>query len=125
MKNKDIVTAFENLASIMTKKEKYPVKFSYAITRNFKKLKELMEDFEVERNKLLDKYNMKSENGIPTYKEDGKVNILKEHEENWKRDIGELLDIEVEFKAQTVSLESLPENIEPGTLYSLDFMIEE
>lgn len=125
MKNGEIVAAYENLAAVMGKQEKYPVKLSFAMTRNFKTLESLMKDFETERNKLLDIYNVKSENGDPAYKSTGKIEIVKEHEAKWTKEISELLDIDVEFSPQMVAVEDFPESIEPGILYGLDFMIKE
>lgn len=125
MKNSKIVAAYENLAAVIGKQEKYPVKLSYAMTRNFKALESLMKDFETERNKLLDIYNVKSENGEPAYKSTGKIEIAKEHETEWVKEMSELLEIDVEFSPHMVAVEDFPENIEPSILYGLDFMIKE
>lgn len=125
MKNKEIVASYENLVAVMGKQEKYPVKFSYAVTKNFKVLESLMKTFEEERNKLLDQYNVKNEDGEPDYKKTGKIKIAKGYEEDWTREMSELLEIDVEFKPHTIAVENLPEDIEPGVLYGLDFMILE
>lgn len=125
MKNKEIVAAYENLAVVMGKQEKYPVKFSYAVTRNFKAMESLMKTFEEERNKLLNRYNVKNEAGEPFYKETGKIEIAKEYEAEWIKEMSELLEIDVEFTPQMVAVEDFPENIEPSILYGLDFMIKE
>lgn len=125
MKNSEIITACENLAVLIRKGEKYPVKFSYAVTRNFKILGNLMKVFEEERNKLLDQYNVKNKEGLPVYKESGTISIAEEYKLDWEKEIAELLDIEVEFNPHTISPENLPDMIEPDTLYRLDFMIKE
>lgn len=124
MKNKEIVAAYENLAAVMDKEEKYPVKFSYTLTRNFKLLEGLMKNFGTEQNKMLDLYNVK-EDGEPAYKTNGKIEIAEEHQEKWAKEMTELLEIEVEFKPQMIDVNNLPEDIEPSILYGLDFMIEE
>lgn len=125
MKNSKIVAAYENLATVIGKQEKYPVKLSYAMTRNFKALESLMKDFETERNKLLDLYNVKSEDGKPAYITSGKIEISKDHESDWTKEMSELLEIDVEFSPHMVDVEDFPENIEPSILYGLDFMIKE
>lgn len=125
MKNSKIVAAYENLAAVIGKQEKYPVKLSYAMTRNFKALESLMKDFETERNKLLDLYNVKGEGGEPAYKSTGKIKIVEEHESDWIKEMSELLEIDVEFSPHMVAVEDFPENIEPSILYGLDFMIKE
>ena len=40
MKNSEIVASYVGLINLVEKKEKYPVKFSFAITRNLKTLKQ-------------------------------------------------------------------------------------
>lgn len=125
MKNSEIIAAHSNLVEIINKGEKYPVKFSYALTRNFRKLESLMKTFEDERNKLLDQYNVKNEAGEPAYKETGKIDIAEECKAGWTKDMAELLDIEVDFEPYTIQVENFPDSIEPGMLYALDFMIAE
>lgn len=125
MKNREIVAAYQNLNDIIGKQEKYPVRFSYALTRNAKKLEECMKVFEEERNRLLDRYNVKDENGEPQYKKDGKINIAKEYREEWETEMEELLDIEVEFTPQMIEVTDLPDTVEPVILLVLDFMIKE
>lgn len=125
MKNSKIVAVYQNLITVMEKQEKYPVKFSYAVTRNMKALESLMKTFEEERNRLLDQYNVKDESGKPIYHKTGKIKIAKEHEEKWVKEMNELLEIDVEFKPHMITVDDLPENIEPSILYGLDFMIKE
>ena len=124
MKNSKIVTAYNNLAAVMEKQEKYPVKFSYAVTRNIKTLEGLVKTFDEERNRLLEQHNVKDESGEPAYRKTGKIEIMKEHEQEWIKEMNELLEIDVDFKPHMITVDDLPENIEPGILYGLDFMIE-
>lgn len=125
MKNSEIIASHEALNEILRKNEKYPVRVSYAISKNAKALENLMMDFETERNKLLDRYNASDEEGTPTYKKTGKIDISEEFEEEWKKDMTELLDIDVEFNPHMVPIVEFPEAIEPRILHALFFMIEE
>lgn len=125
MKNGEIVAAFQNLNEIIQKKEKYPVKFSYALTRNAKKLEDFMKSFEEERDRLLDQYNIKDRDGNPDYKTSKKINIAEAYEEAWKKEMGELLEIEVEFEPHKIELSDFPDSIEPAVLIALEFMIKE
>lgn len=118
MKNSEIVAAYNSIMAIMEGNEKYPVKFSYALTRNLKMLEGLVKIFEEERKKLLEQCAEKNE-------ESKEVKIAAEHQGAWERDMKELLEIEVEIKPHMLPVEELPENIEPAVLYSLDFMIKE
>ncbi|MDE7436658.1 MAG: hypothetical protein K2N01_12685 [Lachnospiraceae bacterium] len=126
MKNSEIVAGYMGLLNLVEKKEKYPVKFSFAITKNLKLLEQLNKDFETERNRLLDIYNVKDETGEPTYKTTGKIDIVPEIEENWKKDVQELLNIEVEVKIHTVTLADLEGvNLTAEDMFACEFMIME
>lgn len=129
MKNKEIISNFNGINAIVksTREEKkeYPVKFSYALTRNAKLLEPLVKTFEEEQNKLLDIYNVKNEDDEPAYKTTGKIDIPKEKVKEWNVKIEELLNIEVEFKAHCVNVEDLPKEVEPSILLMADFMISE
>lgn len=126
MRNSEIVAGYIGLLNLVEKKEKYPVKFSFAITKNLKQLEQLNKDFETERNRLLDIYNVKDETGEPAYKTTGKINIAPEQEENWRKDVQELLNIEVEAKIHTVTLTDLEGvNITAEDMLACDFMITE
>lgn len=125
MKNSEIVAAYQNMGELIKKKEKYPVKFSYAIIQNTKKLEDLMKAFEEERNRLLDQYNVKDENGKPAYQTSGKIEIDEKYQKDWERDMEELLGIEVEFLPHQIDIADFPETMEPLILIALDFMIKE
>lgn len=125
MKNSEITAAVINLNAIIAKKEKYPVKFSYALTKNLKDLEPLSKAYEEERNKLLDQYNVKDKDGDPAYLKAGKIEIAEEYQDAWEKEMQELLDIEVEFSPHKISMNDLPEQIEPDILYVLSFMIQE
>lgn len=125
MKNSEIIAAHSNLVEIINKGEKYPVKFSYALTRNFRKLEPLIKTFEEEQNKLLDQYNVKNKAGEPAYKESDKIEIAEEHKADWEKEIAELLNIDVDLELYTIPVGDLPDSIEPVILYALDFMITE
>ena len=130
MKNSEINMAFLNLQGIISQsgkpeKTKYPIKFSYALSRNLKLLEPLQKAFEEEKAKLLDQYNVKDENGDPAYKKTNQIEIAEEFQEAWKKELQELLDIEVEFAPHMIPIEDFPEEIEPDIVYVLNFMIKE
>ncbi len=123
MKNSEITAAFINLGNIINQNEKLPVRLSYAITRNIRALEPLNKAFEEERNKLLDMYNVKDADGRPEYVKTNKIEIAEEYKAAWEKEIRELLNIDTEFKPHRIHPSDLPENIEPGVLLALDFMI--
>lgn len=126
MKNSEIIAGYVGLMGLMEKKEKYPVKFSFAITKNLKLLEGLNRDFEAERNRLLDIYNVKDDQGEPAYKTTGRIEIMPKYEQEWQREAQELLDIEVEADVHKVKLEDLDGiSITPEDMLVCAFMITE
>lgn len=125
IKNSELIAKINGLTDIINRREKYPVKFSFALSKNLKTMGELNKDFETARNKLLDEFNVKDESGQPAYQTTGKIEIPEENAREWKKSMDELLDIEVELNVHTVS-ESILDGmeIEPDVLYICDFMFE-
>lgn len=125
IKNSEVIAKLNGLAEVINRGEKYPVKFSFALSKNMKALEALNKDFEATRNKFLDEFNVKDENGSPAYQTTGKIEIAEEHREEWKKSMDELLDIEVELNVHTIS-ESVLDGMEitPDVLYICDFMFE-
>lgn len=125
LKNSEVVARAAGLAEIINRGVKYPVAFSFGLSKNMRALENLNKDFEESRNRLLDEYNVKDENGKPAYLTTGKIEISKEHEDAWKKAMSELLNIEVEFEVHKVELSVLDGiNIEADVLYLCDFMLE-
>lgn len=126
MNNNEIVATHMALIGIISRKEKYPVKFSFALSKNARAVEKLNKDFEESRNKLLDEYNVKNKAGEPAYKETNQIDIAPEYKEAWENEVRELLEIEVEANIHMVALSALDGlNIEPDVLYACDFMLEE
>lgn len=125
IKNSELIAKINGLTDIINRREKYPVKFSFALSKNLKAMGELNKDFETARNKLLDEFNVKDESGQPAYQTTGKIAIPEENAGEWKKSMDELLDIEVELNVHTVP-ESILDGmeIEPDVLYICDFMFE-
>lgn len=126
MKNSEIADTNMAFVDIMSRKEKYPVKFAFAMSKNAKAVEKANKDFEEARFKLLDEYNVKDKAGEPTYKATGQMDIALEHRAAWEKEIRELLDIEVEFNVHMASM-SVLEGVQIGAdvLYACDFMLEE
>ena len=124
MKNREIVTNYNNIYGIINRNEKYPVKLSYALSRNLKILEPLAKEFEDEKNKLLEKHGIKNLDGTFQRNAAGEYDIVTGHEQEWEQEITELLEIEVKVEPHMVSVADYPENIEPAIILVLDFMTE-
>lgn len=124
MKNSDVVRNYNNLYEIIHKNDKYPVKLSFAITKNLKILEQPARDFEEAKGKLLDAYGIKNIDGTYQREKNGEYVIRENCKTKWKTDMMELLDIDVKVEPQMVTAEDFPTDIEPGVILALEFMTE-
>ncbi len=125
--NAEIVTHFRNITDIINRREKYPVKFSFALLKNYRALEPENRNVEEARNRLLDEYNVRDEKGIPSYLETGMIEIAPEHLEEWEKGMKELLDIETDIPIHVIPESVLEESgiaIEPTILYDCGFMLD-
>lgn len=126
--NAEIATHFRNITDIINRREKYPVKFSFALLKNYRTMEPENRSIEEARNRLLDEYNVKDAHGVPKYLSTGMIEIAPEHMEEWEKSMQELLAIEVDIPIHIIPESVLEESgiaIEPTVLYDCGFMLEE
>ena len=101
-----------------------PIKLSYAFSKNITKIDAELKAYNIEREKLLNKYGEKDEEGKLKLSEKGEVNILDR--ENFNKEIAELLQCESEIDIHLIDLESIDTdiNITPGELMIIDYMFK-
>lgn len=105
-------------------KKVLPIKASYAIAKNMKKIEDELEIYYKERDKLIDKYAEKDENGNVKIDETGFIVIRDK--ESWDREIKELLAIENDIKIHKFPIDVLEGyNMSPVELMLIEYMIEE
>ncbi len=125
LSNERIVNDANVLGAISQKN--LPIKVSYAIAKNIAKIEAEIKVYNKERQKLIEKYSVKDEEGKPLI-EDNSVKIAPEHVEDWNRDIKELLAIENEVDIHKIQLHTLINSncdFTPAELMLIDYMIEE
>lgn len=101
-----------------------PIKLSYAFSKNITKIDRELVAYNKEREKLIEKYGEKDEEGNLKTKEDGTINILDI--DSFNKDLKEILDIETEVDIHLIDLEkvNVDINITPGELMLMDYMFE-
>lgn len=101
-----------------------PIKLSYAFSKNITKIDAELKAYNMEREKLLNKYGEKDEEGKLKLSEKGEVNILDR--ENFNKDVAELLKCESEIDIHLIDLESINTDIKitPGELMIIDYMFK-
>ena len=115
-----------NLLGNLTHKQ-LPIKVSYAIAKNISKIEKELEIYNKERQKLIDKYCLKDEEGN-LIDENNQFKIADGNLESWNKDMNELLDIEIDINIHKFSKDDLFNsncNITPAELMLIDYMIEE
>lgn len=125
LKIEDILNNKESLAMVAQKN--LPVRISYAITKNIRKIEKELDFYFNEKSKLVEKYSEKDENGKTIVGENGLITIAKEHIEIWNKEHMDLLNIDVDIKVHMINeIDLLNTNIDitPADLLAIDFMIE-
>lgn len=105
-----------------------PIKVSYAIAKNIAKIQSELKIYNEERQKLIDKYSVKDEEGKTLVGEDNQITIQIEFLEAWTKDITELEEIEVEIDIHKFNINELLNGqyeMSPGEFMLLDYMIIE
>lgn len=123
LKNIEIITAFNSAKDLMNVKD-VPVKVSWNITKNIKKIEKAFKVYAELEQKLIQEYALKDDEGAIKVDENNQPKFPPRSEYYVKQ--SELLDCEETFELLTIKLEDLEKcSLSPATLYSLDFMIEE
>lgn len=103
-----------------------PVKVSYAIAKNISKLESELKFYNKEREKLIEKYSIKDEQGKIIVDENSQIKLQPEQIEDWNKDLKELLDIENEVDIRQFSIEALSGyNMSASELMLIGYMITE
>lgn len=86
--------------------KKFPVKISYTIAKNVKKLAEEHADYEKQRIKLCEEFANKDKDGKPVLV-DGKYDIPCSHLEEFNDAVNELRETEIDVDIHSVSFSEL------------------
>ena len=122
--NERILNDSARLASIAQKE--LPIKASYAISKNLAKLEAELKIYNSERQKLIEKYSIKDENGKTMVDDNNQIKLQPELLTDWNKDIKELLAIENDTEIHKFSIEALNGfSMSPSDLMLIDYMIEE
>ncbi|MCU9808373.1 DUF1617 family protein [Paraclostridium sp. AKS46] len=116
-----------NFLGTLTNKQ-LPIKVSYTIAKNVSKIEKELEIYSKEKQKLVDKYCIKDENGNNKIDENNQLKIADENLDDWNKSINELLDIEIEIDIHKFNINDLLNSnldMTPSELMLIDYMIEE
>ncbi|WP_300386703.1 hypothetical protein [Clostridium sp.] len=105
--------------------EELSVKVSYKLAKNIKEIDKELKLVDEEKQRLINKYAEKDEEGKNKINENGTVNIVDI--ENWNKDYKELLEIETDLKIDKISIEDLAKSdfkITPRELTLIEYLIK-
>ena len=105
-----------------------PIKVSYAIAKNIGKIESELKAYNSERQKLIEKYSVKDEEGKTKVDKNGTINIQKEFLKDWNKEQAELLNIENDIDIHLVPINDLLNSvcsITPSELIAIDYLIQE
>ena len=113
--------------------KRLPVKMGYAISRNISAMNEIVDSYEKQREKLIDQYAEKNEDGTPKIQEVNGTNIAvipEDKKKEFSDAIEELLDIENEIDLYTINMDEVEkcdtdkyDSLTTTDLMTLDIMI--
>lgn len=125
MTNREIVDRINGLNAIISRAGKYPVVFSFAISKNLRALEAAYRDYEEGLKKLLGEHGEKDASGKVIGAENGKFRIREGSREEWAAGLEELLKIEVDVPVQMVPEDVFQdEQVEADVPYVCSFMLE-
>jgi sulfur transfer complex TusBCD TusB component (DsrH family) len=124
--NKKLVESMGLVQQIAQKQ--LPVKASYAISQNIGKIKPILETYDKEREKILNKYAEKDDKGKIVLQADGISAKLKDAKavESFRKDIDTLLNISNDIDIRTIKISDIGDvKFSAAELSAIDYMIAE
>lgn len=126
LNNNTLVNSIENLNKLS--QMKLPVKISYAIAKNISKVENELKIYNNQRQKLIEDYGEKNEDGKTKVSEDNQITIAKDYLEDWIKEYNELLSLEIDIDIHKIKVEDLANSnceISPADLILIDYMLED
>ena len=128
MKTAEIKMINDNLANIRSKK--LPIKMSFVLSRNLKKIDEVVKDVQNSMNDLLQKYGERDENGEIVVGANGSVRI--DNFKDYMDEYDQIMDVDVDIILDKVSMSEVEkcendgyDNLTVDEVSALEFMIME
>lgn len=125
----EVLENHKNLLEISGKK--LPVRFSYAVSKNLKKLGDEVRLIQEEQSKLAKEYCEKDEEGKPKQNDKGYL-IFKDNGKEFMTEYNEYLNTEIEVDVHKIPFAEIERTEEdrydilsPAELAGIEFMIEE
>lgn len=124
LKNYETISAINAIQELMSLK--LPSNISWNLSKNFRKLNEIIKDFNACEQRLLKQYAIKDENGGIKLDERQQFTIIPKFISIFNKERNEYLNCEDTIDIHIIKLSDLANiEISPTAFYGLDFMIED
>lgn len=124
--NERLLSDVQGLSQLTQKS--LPVKVSFAIAKNIAKVESCLKVYNKEKQKLIDKYSVKDDEGRTIIGENNQITIQNEFLNGWNKDIKELNSIENEIDIHNLKISEFEKGdhtMTPGEFMLIDYMIVE
>lgn len=124
IKNSVILNSTNALKELMECQD-VPVKVSFKLIKNVKKIDAALEAYNATNKMILEKYGERREDGELLIDAEGNLKISLEHIEQYLKDKNELLEMENDIEIDTIKADEFTiEKIKPALLLAIDYMID-
>lgn len=129
LKFEKILSMEKDISELIAEKKMFPMEVNIAIAKNAMELKKQTECFKEEIQKLLDRFALKGEDGMPKVKNNEYVFETLEEQEGYAEAVKELADTEISILLHKIAVDgwSRGEKYDQPTahdLIAMDFMLE-
>ena len=105
MKASEIQKTYQGLMGIKVKR--VPIKMSFILSRNLKKLEEVVQDIDSKRNDLLRVYGDKDEDGQLKVRDNGEITVPAQDVPKFMADVNEMLNADIEITLDKLSMDDI------------------
>lgn len=105
MKASEIQRVYQGLMGIRAKR--VPVKMSFILSRNLRKLEEIVQDIETKRNDLLQAYGEKDEDGKLKVGDNNEMTVPAQDVPKFMSDWSDILNTDIEITLDKLSMDDV------------------
>lgn len=105
MKASEIQKTYQGLMGIRAKR--VPVKMSFILSRNLRKLEEIVQDIETKRNDLLQAYGEKDEDGKLKVGDNNEMTVPAQDVPKFMSDWSDILNTDIEITLDKLSMDDV------------------
>ena len=125
IKNMDLINGVESLRELLNY-DNIPIKLSFKLIKNAKKIDAAISDYNDAHKKLIDKYGKKDKDGNLIQDSSGNVSIDTDMAVEFTNEQRTLLQLESDLDIETITIDELEKvsSIKPSIILALSFMFD-